>query len=46
MVLSRVLGDPGRWVENSLFVAPNIGAGTREMRAMMVWGLSFCLAMA
>ena len=36
---SRALG-------RKLLVVPNIGAGTREMRAMMVWGLSLCLATA
>ena len=45
MVLSRVLGG-SRALGRKLFVAPNIGAGTREMRAMMVWGLSLCLATA
>ena len=45
VVLSRVLGG-SRALGRKLFVAPNIGAGTREMRAMMVWGLSLCLATA
>ena len=46
VVLSRVLGGSRALGRNSLYVAPNIGAGTREMRAMMVWGLSLCLATA
>ena len=45
VVLSRVLGG-SRALGRKLFVVPNIGAGTREMRAMMVWGLSWCLATA
>ena len=45
VVLSRVLGG-SRALGRKLFVVPNIGAGTREMRAMMVWGLSLCLATA
>ena len=45
VVLSRVIGG-SRALGRKLFVAPNIGAGTREMRAMMVWGLSLCLATA
>ena len=45
VVLSLVLGG-SRALGRKLFVVPNIGAGTREMRAMMVWGLSLCLATA
>ena len=45
MVLSRVLGG-SRALGRNGFVALNIGAGIREMRAMMVWGLSLCLATA
>ena len=45
VVLSRVLGG-SRALGRKFFVVPNIGAGTREMRAMMVWGLSLCLATA
>ena len=45
VVLSRVLGGSPA-LGRKLFVVPNIGAGTREMRAMMVWGLSLCLATA
>ena len=45
VLLSRVLGG-SRALGRKLFVVPNIGAGTREMRAMMVWGLSLCLATA
>ena len=45
MVLSRVLGG-SRALGQKFFEVPNIGAGTREMRAMMVWGLSLCLATA
>ena len=45
VVLSRVLGG-SRALGRKLLVVPNIGAGTREMRAMMVWGLSLCLATA
>ena len=43
VLLSRVLGG-SRALGRKFFVVPNIGAGTREMRAMMVWGLSLCLA--
>ena len=45
VLLSRVLGG-SRALGRKFFVVPIIGAGTREMRAMMVWGLSWCLAMA
>ena len=45
VLLSRVLGG-SRALGRKFFVVPNIGAGTREMRAMMVWGLSLCLATA
>ena len=45
VLLSRVLGG-SRALGQKFFVVPNIGAGTREMRAMMVWGLSLCLATA
>ena len=45
MVLSRVLGE-SRALGRKLFVVPNIGAETLEMRAMLVWGLSLCLATA
>ena len=45
VVLSRVLGG-SRALGRNGFVVPNIGAGTREMRAIMVWGLSLCLATA
>ena len=45
VLLSPVLGG-SRALGRKFFVVPNIGAGTREMRAMMVWGLSLCLARA